>query len=391
MARRRGSRSCRCAGPARGGWRWRTPPPSSAGGGSRWRSAGSPPAGAPQAGRRRAPDSSSARVPAPAPLPETSTTATSSRSPPWGRAATTKSPANGVPPADRSADWACQPSGSTGIPPWPWMRSRRSTSIDSPWEPPDSEAAAAERGQQDDEPGGEDDQQDAAGGHGDLRLPGQQHDDHDQDEDDEPRQLARSEEEAPEQHRQHERGHREVAREDEDAGGAGQGEQDQPAQVPALPREGAAHRRAPRTAPGDWAAPRVAAAAAFISVLCLSVGRCSCGSVTVRRGSGTWADIAGHQNRLRPCSSPSGSAAAHQAGLAGPAVDVDLSPVVVGPRRTPHRLGGVLGPDGVDPPRRTPSAISSTRSSHIARHCPTRSVRPGRSGWIRCRNSTSAR
>src|SRR4051812_30075092 len=39
---------------------------------------------------------------------------------------------------------------------------------------------------------------------------------------------------------------------------------------------------------------------------------------------------------------------AHQARLARPAVDVDLATVVVLARRTAHRLGRVLGPDGVD-------------------------------------------
>ena len=46
-----------------------------------------------------------------------------------------KSPANGVPPAERSADSTYQPRGSSGILPWPRIRSRRSTSIDSPWAP----------------------------------------------------------------------------------------------------------------------------------------------------------------------------------------------------------------------------------------------------------------
>ena len=72
-------------------------------------------------------------MPAPSPLPETSTTATSSRSP-W-RAVTTKSPANSVPPAERSSLSTYQSSGSSGMPPWRRMRSRRSTSIDSPWSP----------------------------------------------------------------------------------------------------------------------------------------------------------------------------------------------------------------------------------------------------------------
>src|SRR3954464_11650508 len=42
-------------------------------------------------------------------------------------------------------------------------------------------------------------------------------------------------------------------------------------------------------------------------------------------------------------------AAAHVARHPGAAVDVDLAAVVVPARRTAHRLGRVLGPDGVDP------------------------------------------
>ncbi len=82
-----------------------------------------------------APESSRARVPAPSPLPETSTTTTSSRSRSGGPAVTTKSPANGVPPAERRAASAWKPTGSVGMVPWLWMRSRRSTSIDSPRTP----------------------------------------------------------------------------------------------------------------------------------------------------------------------------------------------------------------------------------------------------------------
>ena len=42
-------------------------------------------------------------------------------------------------------------------------------------------------------------------------------------------------------------------------------------------------------------------------------------------------------------------------------------------------------------PVRTPSCISTTRSSHICSHCPERRVRPGRSGCLRCRKRISAR
>ena len=46
-----------------------------------------------------------------------------------------KSPANGVPPAERSSAAAYHSSGSAGMPPWRRIRSRRSTNIGSPWMP----------------------------------------------------------------------------------------------------------------------------------------------------------------------------------------------------------------------------------------------------------------
>ena len=55
-----------------------------------------------------APESWSARVPAASPLPDTSTTATSSRLPSVRVVATTKSPANGEPPAEDRADSTSQ-------------------------------------------------------------------------------------------------------------------------------------------------------------------------------------------------------------------------------------------------------------------------------------------
>ena len=69
--------------------------------------------------------------------------------------------------------------------------------------------------------------------------------------------------------------------------------------------------------------------------------------------------------------------AADQARLPGTAVDVDLAAVVVHPRRAAHRLGRVLGRTVSIRPVRTPSSISSTRSSHIARNWPTRRVLAG--------------
>ena len=78
-----------------------------------------------------APERNSERDPASTPLPETSTT-TRSRKPSSERRATTKSPANDVPPAERITDSAYQLGGSGGRFPCCEMRSRRSTNIDSP-------------------------------------------------------------------------------------------------------------------------------------------------------------------------------------------------------------------------------------------------------------------
>ena len=149
-----------------------------------------------------APDSSSARVPAPWPLPETSTTATSSRSP--LREVTTKSPAKGVPPAERSSAAAYHSSGSAGMPPWRRIRSRRSTNICSPWSPATPRRERRKRREQDEEAEAEDDH--------DRRPPtrtvivllcGTTQRQDEQHEDDEPRQLARAEHEAG-HHERHE-------------------------------------------------------------------------------------------------------------------------------------------------------------------------------------------
>ncbi len=60
----------------------------------------------------------------------------------------------------------------------------------------------------------------------------------------------------------------------------------------------------------------------------------------------------GHQKRFRPTSlSGAHRGAADQARLPGTSVDVDLSAVVVDPRRTTHRLRGVLGVHRVDAAR----------------------------------------
>ena len=72
----------------------------------------------------KAPDRSSARVPASTPLPDTSTSATSNMLPSSERVATRKSPEKDAPPAERSTTSACQPSGSVGISPCAVSRSR---------------------------------------------------------------------------------------------------------------------------------------------------------------------------------------------------------------------------------------------------------------------------
>ena len=115
-------------------------------------------------------------------------------------------------------------------------------------------------------------------------------------------------------------------------------------------------------------------------------------AITVRRGIGTGADIADtRRDSCRPelrCGSGS-----RTPGTAGRCDG----------RRRPRHRGRRPAARGPSPPAcaraarcrwcpvRTPSAISPTRSSHIARHWPIRSVLPGRSGCMRCRKSTSAR
>ena len=88
----------------------------------------------------------------------------------------------------------------------------------------------------------------------------------------------------------------------------------------------------------------------------------------------------GHQNRLRPASTSVRTvAAAHEARLAVPPVDVDR--LRRGRRRAaarPDRPPGEPATCTVSiRPRRTPSAISATRSCHIGSNCPRRSVLPG--------------
>ena len=119
--------------------------------GSRWRRGGTRPAAARRAGRRRPRTSSSARVPASSPLPDTSTTTTSRprrRGTGWPRRSRPRTPCR---PPSASADSTCQPRGQArDARPWLRIRSRRSTSIDSPARPADAEPGTPrEAGQHD--------------------------------------------------------------------------------------------------------------------------------------------------------------------------------------------------------------------------------------------------
>ena len=151
------ARRHRCAGRCRRARRWRSPRSSPGGAGSRWRRAGSRSAGSAPSRPPNAPESSSDREPACSPLPETSTTATWSDVPSRGargdqevagerRAAGRAEHRLGV-PVRRAA---------SGIRAWLWIRSRRSTSIDSPRDPGDAEPGPPERRDQDDQPDQED-------------------------------------------------------------------------------------------------------------------------------------------------------------------------------------------------------------------------------------------
>ena len=99
-------------GRARGGRRSRSPRPSPGAAGSRWPRAGSCSGGRAPSRPPNAPESSSARVPASSAL--AGDVDDDARRGPTGRVgavATTKSPANGVPPAEARADSTSQPVG----------------------------------------------------------------------------------------------------------------------------------------------------------------------------------------------------------------------------------------------------------------------------------------
>ena len=154
--RRCGSRSRRSPGRARGGPRSRSPRPSPGAGGSRWPPAGTRPAAARRAGRRtrRRAAARGCRPPRPCRRRRRRRARAGRRRagrPPRSRRRT----ACRRPSAARTR--RTSPRAASGSTPWLWIRSRRSTSIDSPMSAGDAEAGAAERGQQHDEAEHEDD------------------------------------------------------------------------------------------------------------------------------------------------------------------------------------------------------------------------------------------
>ena len=201
--RRCGSRSRRSRGRWRCG-RGREPlDPSPGGAGTRWRPAGTPRAAARRAGHRtrRSAAARGCRPPRPC--------RTRRRRRPRAASSRAGGPDDEV-AGERGATGRAQ--RALGVEagrqrreqPWLWIRSRRSTSIDSPLRAGDAEPGAPERGQQDDEAGGEDHRRRRPTvARGDVGLLGQtraptssQHEHH------EPRQVARAEDQAAQQHRQ---------------------------------------------------------------------------------------------------------------------------------------------------------------------------------------------
>ena len=215
----------------------------------------------------KAPERSRARVPAPSPLPETSTTTTSSRSRSGGPAVTTKSPANGVPPAERRAASAWKPDG---------QRRDGALALDAVAQVDqhrlapdarDAEPAAPERGQQDDEAG--DEQHDDATDEprrdvGQLRH---RPDDAQQDEHDEPRKVPRAEGQAAQDQRQHERGDRDVLGPDPGRDRQRQGQRHQRQQGPVALGRAAAQRGVGRAAEA-WSPDRTPLLGAHVGGHC---------------------------------------------------------------------------------------------------------------------------
>ena len=183
----------------------------------------------------KAPESSSARVPASTPLPDTSTSATSSWLPSSERVATRKSPENDAPPAERRTTSACQPTGSAGISPWArqpvaQVDQHRVTAGALHAQPP------ARPGQRLHDRRGRRDHEDGTRRHPRVGRPHHLEHDHGRDHDVEHEQAAHGEQEAAGQHDQGQRGEREPrpVREEEGTGGGrarAQGQQREPVRV----------------------------------------------------------------------------------------------------------------------------------------------------------------
>ena len=96
---------------------------------------GSPRAAGRRAGRRTRPTAAATGCRRSSPLPETSTTTTSSRSPSCGARRPRSHRRTGCRRRSAAPTRRTSRSGRSGRPPWRWIRSRRSTSIDSPAAP----------------------------------------------------------------------------------------------------------------------------------------------------------------------------------------------------------------------------------------------------------------
>ena len=368
----------RSRGRARGGSRWRTPRPSPAAAGTRWPPARNSLGGSAPSSPPKAPDSSSARVPALLALaghvddgdlePVGAERARRRRS---RRRTACRRPSAaplGVPArrAGRGSRPGCR------------IRSRRSTNIDSPWTPAtprrerrnDVSSTMKQSTKRIDD--GEDDPRtvisswsarSASTGttstnttnHGSCRGPSSR--------------LA-------EQQRHDQHGHGDVRRrpDQHDADGDG-GQRRRAATSVPLPARDQPVDDGARPASLDGRSARSASLRAVMVVDPRASGWHHC---TARDRNLRW--HCGHQKRLRPASSAVRTVA--------PA-DVARHRRCAGRRRPRPRgrrlRGGRPIASGVCSgrtvsirPVRTPSAMSTTRSSHIARHWPTRSVLPGR-------------
>ena len=364
------ARSHRCAGPARGGRRWRSPPPSPLEEVVVGRGQELGTAAARRAGRRTPRRACSARVPAASPLPDTSTTATSSRVPSDRVVATTKSPANGEPPAERQGGLDQPVAGSFGIVPCARIRSRRSTSIDSPRRPPIPSTLRRQADDQDEEADQEQDRDRGDGARRCTRLLRRG------------RSVSHHASRTTTNHEQRPRPQHQRRPTRSGTLSAVNGNRSRSIIATPSTRSGRREQRPAR------ARPRRSLGGGEQ----LSATRLVLTMVTSRPGSERRLAAAAPEEVAAAEHGGADRPAADVAGLTGTPVDVDLSAVVVGSRRTAHRLRARARDARCRSCRcARPRAIRTTRSSHIACHWPDRSVRPGRSGWIRCRNSSSAR